>query len=556
MGYREIYEKWRDNPYFDEAFRKELKDLEGNEKEIEDRFYTDLAFGTAGMRGVIGAGRNRMNQYIVRRATQGFANYIKAEGEGPYSVAIAYDSRRKSPAFALETALVMAANGIKAYLFEDLRTTPELSFTLRRLGASAGVIITASHNPPEYNGYKVYGDDGCQLVPDKAERLVRFVEGVASFDEVQRLTAEEAKQKGLLEILGQEADDAYINMVMEKSFHPDLLKETEMKVVYSPLHGTGGMAVTETLKRLGFTHLVPVEEQMVPDSDFTTCKNPNPEELAAFDLGRVYAEREGADVLIATDPDCDRVGVVVRDQEGAYHPLNGNETGALLTDYVLTQMGALPKNPVVITTIVTSDLAKKLCAAHGVHHLATLTGFKFIGEKIRKFESTEDTFIMGYEESYGYLVGTEVRDKDAVSASLLVVEMAAYYHKQGQNLLDRLDALQKEHGYHREGLLAKKLAGKSGMETMKEIMAHFREKGLDQFEVVEAIDYKDSDRTGLPAADVLKFYLEGGSWIAIRPSGTEPKIKFYFSSVDETAKAAEERLETMREAMEKALDNF
>ncbi len=467
MGYREIYEAWRDNPYFDEAFREELKSLEGNEKEIEDRFYTDLAFGTAGMRGVIGAGRNRMNQYIVRKATQGFANYIKAEGEGPYSVAIAYDSRRRSPEFALETALVMAANGIKAYLFEDLRTTPELSFTLRRLGASAGVIITASHNPPEYNGYKVYGDDGCQLVPDKAERLVTFVDGVASFDEVQRITKEEAEDKGLLEILGQEADDAYIGMVMEKSFHPDLLKRTDMKVVYSPLHGTGGMAVTETLKRLGFTNLVPVEEQMVPDSDFTTCKNPNPEELAAFDLGRAYAEREGADLLIATDPDCDRVGVVVRDREGAYRPLNGNETGALLTDYVLTQMGTLPTKPVVITTIVTSDLAKKLCAAHGVNHLATLTGFKFIGEKIRAFESTDDTFIMGYEESYGYLVGTEVRDKDAVSASLLVVEMAAFYHERGMNLLDRLEELQKTHGYHREDLLSKKLAGKSGMETMK-----------------------------------------------------------------------------------------
>jgi len=549
MSYKEFYQAWLSNPYFDETFRAELESIKGNEKEVEDRFYKDLEFGTGGMRGVIGAGRNRMNKYIIRKASQGFANYLMQENTGDLSVVIAHDSRRMSPEFSLETALVMAANGIKAYIFDGLRTTPELSFAVRNLKASGGVVVTASHNPPEYNGYKIYGDDGCQLVPEKADQVVANVNAITEYETIKFMSKEDALDKGMLEILDDKQDTVYVDMIKThtKRDLSDAVK-SDLKLVYSPLHGTGARAVERVLKETGYTGFIPVKEQMVADSEFSTLRLPNPEEPDAFDLSVKYAKESNADVIIATDPDCDRVGVMVNHKD-EFVLLNGNQTGALLVDYVLASLEKMPANPVIINTIVTSTIGEAIAKKYGVGAMSTLTGFKFIGEKIRQFESDKShTFIMGYEESYGYLIGTDVRDKDAVVSTMMVAEMAAYYKSQGKNLVQRLDEIFEEVGYYQEDLIAITMKGKEGMEKIGQIMDHMRKSAPNTYagaKVERVLDCM-ADGTGLPKSNVLKYFLEDGSWFAIRPSGTEPKIKFYFSAKSDSKEAVLTKVEALK----------
>lgn len=559
MDYRSIYESWLENTYFDEAFRDELKAIGSDDKEVEDRFYKDLEFGTGGMRGVIGAGRNRMNKYIIRKATQGFANYILKEGVGPKSVVIAHDSRRMSPEFSLETALVMAANGIKAYIFESLRTTPELSYAVRSLQASGGVVVTASHNPPEYNGYKIYGDDGCQLVPDKADMVVEEVSAIQDFKAIRCMSRNEAVEAGLLIVLGDEQDTKYVDMIKSHAKRPlDQGIKSALKLVYTPLHGTGARVVERVLKEMGYEGFIPVAEQMVPDSEFSTLRLPNPEEPDAFDLGLKYALDSSADIVVATDPDCDRVGVMVRHAD-SYKLLNGNQTGALLVDYVLSSIEDMPENPVIINTIVTSPIGAAVADLYGVKTMSTLTGFKFIGEKIRAFERTHaHTFIMGYEESYGYLIGTDVRDKDAVVSTMMVAEMAAYLKAQGKTMVDRLMELYEKVGYYQEDLVSVTMKGKSGMEEIESIMTHMRASAPTEISGVpvdRVLDFLETG-TGLPKSNVLKFYMEDGSWVAIRPSGTEPKIKYYFSVKASSTEAARMKIESRKADIKRITDSI
>ncbi len=551
MDYKKHYEAWLENPYFDQAFKDELKAIKSDEKEIEDRFFKDLEFGTGGMRGVIGAGRNRMNKYIVRKASQGFANFLKqqAAGDEALSVVIAHDSRRMSPEFSLETALVMAGNGIKAYIFDSLRTTPELSFAVRNLKASGGVVVTASHNPPEYNGYKIYGADGCQLVPEYADRVVDEVNAITDYKTIGFIDAEKAKAEGLLEVLGEDQDTAYVEMIKThiKRALPVEVK-ADLKIVYSPLHGTGARVVERVLGETGYTGFIPVKEQMVADSEFSTLRLPNPEEPDAFDLSVKYAKDADADVIVATDPDCDRVGVMAK-HGGEYTLLNGNQTGALLVDYVLSSMDKMPANPVIINTIVTSTIGEAIAKKYGVAAMSTLTGFKFIGEKIREFEKTgSHTFIMGYEESYGYLIGTDVRDKDAVVSTMMVAEMAAYYKSKGITLVDRLYQIFEEVGYYQEDLIAITMKGKEGMEKIAQIIGHMRSQGPGAVAGVEVDHVLDcmKEGTGLPKSNVLKYFLKDGSWFAIRPSGTEPKIKFYFSVKSDSKEAVDQKIEAIK----------
>jgi phosphoglucomutase len=548
--YTKVYEEWLASPYYDEETKKELRGIAGDDQEIKDRFFKSLEFGTAGMRGVIGAGINRINKYIVRKATQGFANYIKQTKKNDYSIVIAYDSRYKSQEFAKEAALVMAANGIKAYTFSDLRTTPELSYSVRNLKADGGIMITASHNPPEYNGYKVYGDDGCQLVPHLADQLVQSVEAITDLNTIQLMTEEEASEKGLFQWIDEDMDKQYIDMVKSMARKPDLFeKYPDYKVVYSPLHGTGGMSVTRTMDELGFKGLIPVKEQMVPDHNFTTVPMPNPEDVKAFELGLKYAKEHNAELVIATDPDCDRVGLVVKNNDGAYVPLNGNQIGALLTNYLLSSYETLPENPIVISTIVTSGLARAVAENYGAEYQETLTGFKFIGEKIRKFEDGSKNFIIGFEESYGYLAGTEVRDKDAVSATMLVIEMALDYKSRGMTILEGLEDIYKRLGYYKEDLHAMTLKGAEGMEEIKRIITHFRSTPLETIggkKVAHIMDCLETEKTGLPKSNVLKYILEDGSWVAVRPSGTEPKLKFYFSVKSDSLVGAEAGVEELK----------
>ncbi|WP_430884002.1 phospho-sugar mutase [Fusibacter sp. JL216-2] len=559
MSYREYYEAWLNNSYFDDAFKKELKSISQDEKEIEDRFFKDLEFGTGGMRGVIGAGRNRMNKYVIRKASQGFANYLMGENTGDLSVVIAHDSRRMSPEFSLETALVMAANGIKAYIFDSLRTTPELSYAVRHLGASGGVVVTASHNPPEYNGYKIYGEDGCQLVPEKADKVVDEVSSIQDYSTIKHMSEQEAREKDLLVVLGDDQDTAYVEMI-KTHIKRDLDQsiKSDLKIVYSPLHGTGARAVERVLRETGYTGFIPVKEQMVPDSEFSTLRLPNPEEPDAFDMGVEYAKRSDADIIVATDPDCDRVGVMVK-HEGKYELLNGNQTGALLVDYVLSSMKEMPKNPVIINTIVTSTIGEVIANKYGVGSMSTLTGFKFIGEKIREFEKTgSHTFIMGYEESYGYLIGTDVRDKDAVVSTMMVAEMAAYYKSQGKSLYERLNEIFEEVGYYLEDLVAVTMKGKEGMEQIAKIMNHMRNDAPSSFDgtsVKRVLDCQ-AEGTGLPKSNVLKYFLEDGSWFAIRPSGTEPKIKFYFSAKSDSKEAVKAKIESLKSEVAKLVENI
>lgn len=565
-AYEAAYKEWCENAYFDLDFREELKALT-DEKEIEDRFYMDLEFGTAGMRGIIGAGSNRMNPYVVQKASQGFANYLLTTySVRPLSIAIAYDNRRFSEAFALEAALVMAGNGIKVYLFDSLRSTPELSFAIRYLKCQGGIVITASHNPPEYNGYKVYGDDGAQLIPEEGDKVTASVKAVSDFASVKRITKDEALAKSRLSYIGEEVDKPYLQAVRKQCLRLNVYKHP-LNIVYTPLHGTGGEILKELFKSMDVRDVHYVAEQMVPDPEFSTCKKPNPEDMESFEWAIALGEKIDAQLLIATDPDADRVGVMVRMKDGSYRGLNGNETGALLVYYILTTKHDYPLNSAIIKTIVTSELGARVARDFGVDVIETLTGFKYIGEKIKTWDKTgEYQFVMGYEESYGYLIGTHARDKDAIVTTMLIVEMAKYYAQNGKNLVQVLHEVQEKYGYFKEKLISKGFSGIEGIQRIQSIMAYFRTHPIKELAGLGLYAYEDylsqlrhkpslgtATTIPLPQSDVLKFIFEGGSWIALRPSGTEPKIKFYFSVTEATEEGTLERLDNMAQEFETLL---
>jgi len=575
MSWRTSYERWKNKENLDSELKSLLLKAEGNEKELEDCFYKKLEFGTAGMRGEIGPGPNRMNVYTVRKASSGLAAYIGANGEEAKKrgVVIAYDSRHKSPEFAMEAAKTLAENGVQTYVFDELRPTPELSFAVRELNAFAGIVITASHNPPEYNGYKVYGEDGAQLPPADADKLIAFVNAIENELEIEAGDEAALTEKGLIKMIGEDIDQAYLDKLTSISVNPDLAKETEVKVIFTPLHGTANKSVRRGLKALGYEHVTVVPEQELPDPDFSTVSSPNPEEHAAFEYAIRLGEEKGADILIGTDPDADRLGVAVKDLEGRYVVLTGNQTGALLLHYLLSQKqqkGTLPDNGVVLKTIVTSEMGRDIAASFGLDTIDTLTGFKFIGEKIKQFEASgEYAFQFGYEESYGYLIGDFARDKDAVQAALLAVEVCAFYKKQGKSLYDGLLELYKSFGFYREGLKSLTLKGKEGAEQIAAILSTFREQpplSIAGKDVVSAEDYLTGKRTllkenktetiDLPKSNVLKYFLEDGSWFCLRPSGTEPKVKFYFAVKDQTNKDSEALLNQLTDEVMKKIDDI
>ncbi|GIP47458.1 phosphomannomutase [Paenibacillus sp. J53TS2] len=559
MAVREKLEGWLQDPSIDEATKQELRDLENNPAELEDRFYRDLEFGTGGLRGVIGAGSNRMNLYTVGRASQGFAEYIleaHAGQSGAPSVVIAHDCRHFSPEFALEAALVLAGNGIVAKLFPSLRPTPQLSYSVRSQKATGGIVVTASHNPPEYNGYKVYNSTGGQLVPHEAEQVIARIQDIASFAQVKRLSREEAEAKGLLVWLGAAEDEAFAETVANTSVNRELMASGAAKdlvVVFTPLHGTGNFPVRGALAKIGFTQVHIVKEQELPDGDFPTVKSPNPEEREAFTMAIELGKQVGADLLIGTDPDADRMGAVVRTRDGEYEILTGNQSGSLLVHYVLSQLkerGALPTNGAVVKTIVTSEFGAAIARYYGATVFNTLTGFKYIGEKMNEFEASgKFTYLFGYEESYGYLAGNYARDKDAVVASTLICEAAAYYKRQGKTLIDVLEELYGQFGYYREALASRTLKGKDGLAQIGALMEAFRSNSPQEVggvRVSEVLDYS-LGLDGLPKENVLKFLLEDGSWFCLRPSGTEPKIKFYFGVCGTSTEDAKSRLNRIQD---------
>ncbi|WP_332631064.1 phospho-sugar mutase [Halalkalibacter flavus] len=570
MTWKDQYEKWINFSALEEEWKEALIEKKDNEVELEDCFYKDLEFGTGGMRGEIGPGPNRMNTYTIRRAAEGLARFIEKAGTEAKErgVAIAFDSRHKSREFALESALTLGKHGIKSYLFHELRPTPELSFAVRHLNAYAGIVITASHNPPEYNGFKVYGEDGGQLPPGPADELVRYVNEIE--DELQIEVAEELDLKGsrLLQVISDDIDSAYNEKLQSIIVQKDIIEQfgDKVKVVFTPLHGAANIPVRRVLESSGFSQVIVVPEQELPDPNFSTVKSPNPEEHAAFELAIEHGKKLDADVLIATDPDGDRVGVAVKNREGDYVVLTGNQTGALMLDYILSQKQAqqiLPANGVVLKTIVTSEIGRAVADEYNLKTVDTLTGFKFIGEKIKQYEqSGEHSFLFGYEESYGYLIGDFVRDKDAVQACLLAAELAAYYKSRDMNLYDGLIEVFEKYGYYQEGLESLTLKGKAGIEQINQILTSFREtppNDLDGNKIVTIEDYKSSKSknalTGvestieLPPSNVLKYILEDGSWFCIRPSGTEPKIKFYFGVNKETLEESQKSLEQLKQAV-------
>lgn len=558
MNYQETYQEWLNNPYFDEATKEELKNIQDDDNEIKERFYADLAFGTAGLRGIIGAGINRMNIYVVRKATQGLVDYILEQGTDKKRVAIAFDSRHMSPEFANEAALCLAANGIKAFIFESLRPTPELSFAVRYYNCIAGINITASHNPPEYNGYKVYWEDGAQFTPPHDKGVTAKVNAITDISKVKTMSKEDAVNAGLYEVIGAEVDDAYIAEVEKQVHNQDAIDQmaSKLKIVYTPLHGTGNLPVRRVLKDLGFQNVYVVPQQELPDGDFPTVSYPNPESKEAFELGLALAREKDADLVLATDPDADRLGVYVKDSKtGDYIALTGNMSGSLLCEYVLSQKkamsGSLPADGAVVKSIVTTNLVDAVAEGYKVDLIEVLTGFKFIGQQMLNFENSgKGTYLFGLEESYGCLIGTYARDKDAVSATVALCEAAAYYMTQGKTLWDAMTDMYEKYGYYLDKVKALEFAGLDGAEKIQNMLKSLREnppKEIGGLKVLKSRDYQsdeivdlatgETSPTGLPSSNVLYYELEDNAWLCVRPSGTEPKIKFYYgvkgSSMDD-----------------------
>lgn len=569
MNYKDTYNDWLQNPYFDETTKEELRAIADDEKEIEDRFYRQLEFGTGGLRGVIGAGTNRMNIYTVRQATQGLANYIISQNGQEKGVAIAYDSRIMSPEFATEAALCLNANGIKTYRFTSLRPTPELSFAVRKLGCIAGIVVTASHNPREYNGYKVYWEDGAQITPPHDKNILAEVAKVTSFDLVKTMEKADAVAAGLYQEIDTEIDEAYMEELKKQSIHPEVISEMakDFTIVYTPLHGTGNIPVRRVLKELGFEKVYVVPEQEKPDGTFPTVAYPNPESPKAFELALALAKEVDADIVLATDPDADRLGVYCKDtKSGNYVSFTGNMSGMLIAEYILkerTATGTMPENPALVETIVTTDMAKVIAQAYGVHLIEVLTGFKYIGEQIRLFEENHTyNYVFGLEESYGCLAGTYARDKDACVAVMMLCEVASWYKKQGKTLWDAMLAMYEKYGYFKEGLETITLKGMDGAQQIQQMMAEAREhlpQQIGDAKVLAVRDYKTDVRydmtdgsksaTGLPTSNVLYYELEDHSWCCVRPSGTEPKIKFYFGVKGTSLSDAETKLDGLQKAM-------
>ena len=566
------YEYWCTSPIFDDATKAELKSLEGNEDEIFDRFYRELEFGTGGLRGVIGAGTNRMNFYTVGKATQGLANFINKQGAAAKGVAIAFDSRRMSPEFADTAACVLAANGIKAYIFDSLRPTPELSFALRTLGCTAGIVVTASHNPPEYNGYKVYWEDGAQITAPKDAQIIGEVNAIKDYAEIKKMTTEAAKEAGLYEVIGKEIDDKYMEALKKLVLHPEAIKQmaSSLKIVYTPLHGTGNVPVRRVLKELGFEQVTVVPEQELPDGNFPTVSYPNPEDKKAFALALDLAKKVDADLVLATDPDADRLGVYAKDTKtGEYKVFTGNMSGMLICEYEMSQkkaLGILPANGALVTTIVSSNMAQAVAKEYGMKFIECLTGFKYIGEQIKFFEQTgSNEYVFGFEESYGCLVGTHARDKDAVVAVMALCEAAAYYKTQGITLWDQMLNIYNKYGYYKEDLFTMTFKGADGAKKMQDMMDAYRKntpKQVGAYKILRLRDYKndvitdlatgETAPTGLPKSNVLYFELENDAWFCVRPSGTEPKIKFYAgikgTSLEDSAKKLDELMEAIKNA--------
>jgi len=575
MEYRDRYEQWLQSPSFDAETKAELEAIRDDEHEIQERFYKDLEFGTAGLRGIIGAGSNRMNIYTVGKASQGLANYINSLGLGARGVAIAYDSRRMSPEFSQAAALCLAANGIKAYVFDALRPTPELSFAVRELGCIAGINITASHNPPNYNGYKVYWEDGAQITPPHDSEIMDEVSKVVDYSTIKTMSLEAAKEAGLYETIGAAIDDAYIAELKKQVQHQEAIDQyqDQIRIVYSPLHGTGNIPARRILKELGFEHVYVVKEQELPDGEFPTVSYPNPEAEEAFTLGLKLAQEVDADLVLATDPDADRLGVRVKDSEGVYHDLTGNMSGCLLADYTIGQrkeLRGLPDNGFMIKSIVTSNLADAIARYYGIGLKSVLTGFKFIGQQMLEFEQKgTGEYLFGFEESYGCLIGTYARDKDAIVATMALCEAAAYYKSKGMNLWDAMIAMYERYGYFKEDVIAISLEGIEGLEKIQTILRTFRETPptqVGQLKVLSVRDYKDHNitnietgevtKTGLPSSDVLYYDLSDDAWLCVRPSGTEPKIKFYFGVKGNSLSNADELSLTMRTNIQEIVDKI
>ena len=569
MNYLEEYKKWCESSEFDEETKKELIAIKDDEKEIEDRFYKELEFGTAGLRGVIGAGTNRMNKYTVGKATQGLANYILEQGTQDKGVAISYDSRRMSKEFSLLTALILNANGIKTYLFENLRPVPELSFTVRKLKCTAGVMITASHNPPKYNGYKVYWDDGAQIVEPRDKEIIAKVRAVESFSEIKEISKEEAIEKGLFNVIGTEMDDEYISVLKSKILNPEIVKEQgkKLKVVYTPLHGTGNTIAGRLFKEIGMENVYVVPEQKDPDGEFPTVSYPNPEDKAAFKLALELAKKEDADVVLATDPDADRLGIFAKDAKtGEYMEYTGNMSALLIAEYRIEQMkekGILPEDGMFITTIVSSDLAKAIAKYYNLECIEVLTGFKNIGRIMRQEEEKNGMkYVFGFEESYGCLIGDYARDKDGIAAVMALCEAACYYASKGKTLWDAMEDIYKKYGYYKEAQVSIVMEGAEGAEKIKEMMTNMRNTPVEKIGEYKVLTFKDVEKdyvkdmvtgeeskTGLPKSNVLYYALEDNNWCCVRPSGAEPKIKLYMGVKGTSDEDAAKKLEALKEAM-------
>ena len=576
MDYKKLYEEWLSNPYFDEGTKAELKAIEQDENEIKERFYKELEFGTAGLRGVIGAGTNRMNIYTVRKTTQGLANYIAAVNGQAKGVAIAYDSRRMSPEFAKEAALCLAANGVKAYIFDSLRPTPELSYAVRKLGCIAGINITASHNPPEYNGYKVYWEDGAQITPPHDSGIMAEVQKVTDFNTVKTMDEAAAKEAGLFQVIGKEVDDAYMEELKSQVIHMDAIKAMakELKIVYSPLHGTGNIPARRVLKELGFENVYVVKEQELPDGEFPTVSYPNPEADEAFELGLKLAKEVDADLVLATDPDADRLGVRVKDKDGVYHNLTGNMSGCLLADYEIGQRkevnGGLPEDGAMISTIVTTNMAAAIAKYYGVKFIEVLTGFKYIGQQILGFETSGvGSYLFGFEESYGCLIGTHARDKDAIVATMALCEAAAYYKTKGMTLWGAMIEMYERYGYYKDDIQSITLKGIEGLAQIQTILENLRKNPpmeIGNYKVLSARDYKadtivdmetkEVKSTGLPSSNVLYYDLTDDAWVCVRPSGTEPKIKIYYGIKGTSIQDADEKSAALGKELKELIDKM